>query len=358
MAEGFIQIRNGIKKHLDRGVLGLVDLAVYVQIHLQCDYSTGIWHGSAAKIAATTPRGADERAIRRSLEHLDEIGFIKRFNVQGKRGNYPVIINKYVPQSGAVMGKRLNAEATTDWRHPVYDSCREVSVTCPRGVRDVSGILKEEVKRREIKSSSPSESDGDATAGFDKFWASYPKKVGKMEARKAWVKMQCEGHLASIVSSLQAWKATSQWEESQYIPYPATWLNKSLFKEVPSPEAFRRFESREDIDRSQRIADAGVGKYRDTPAREQTPEEKAEIEETRINLERWEQLKNGMLPASPESIAWAHSWIRRLEGAHLPAQDSRLRLLRAFLLRASSATLNPVSTEVGEQHNGIPDSRI
>lgn len=160
MSEGFIQIRRGLLDHAETGSVGLSDLGVYLMIHLQAHYETGIWIGSAAKLAATAPRDSDDRAIRRSLENLERVGFIKRFMVQGKRGNYPVLINKYEPQSGAMKGKRLNADLTTDWRHPVYKSCREVSVRCPRGVREDASILKEEVKeqrkeRREKPAAKP-----------------------------------------------------------------------------------------------------------------------------------------------------------------------------------------------------------
>lgn len=72
---------------------------------------------------------------------------------------------------------------------------------------------------------------------FDEFWNSYPKKVGKQDAVKAWKKIKPDAVLmGKIISGLNAWKGSDQWnkEDGQYIPYPATWLNKRKWEdEVP-----------------------------------------------------------------------------------------------------------------------------
>lgn len=72
---------------------------------------------------------------------------------------------------------------------------------------------------------------------FDVFWNEYPKKVDKQAALKAWKKIKPdEGLMQQIVASVRKWKASDQWnkENGQYIPYPATWLNKRRWEdEVP-----------------------------------------------------------------------------------------------------------------------------
>lgn len=65
------------------------------------------------------------------------------------------------------------------------------------------------------------------------FWEAYPKKIGRKEAKRAWNKNLCDGHILEVLESLDAWKKTDQWREVQFIQYPATWLNKELFKEKP-----------------------------------------------------------------------------------------------------------------------------
>ncbi len=120
-AEGFIKIRRGLLKHLELGRLTAHDLGLYLAILLQANYRTGLWVGSAAKLFAIFPKENTLRRTQRSLERIEQIGFIKRFRVPGRKHNYPVLINKFECTKGVLTGYRLNAEVSTDYRHPVYD---------------------------------------------------------------------------------------------------------------------------------------------------------------------------------------------------------------------------------------------
>lgn len=158
MANGFTIIRRGLLDHLESGSLSLPDLGVYLILHLQCDFRTGIWIGSAEKIRVACPRSTTIRAIQKSISRLRKIGFVKTFSTRGKRGNYPLILDKYVVQSGALTGRRLNASLTTDWRRPVYeagaDRDAERAVT-----RTQSGRLSNKNKKEEEGNLIP-EADG------------------------------------------------------------------------------------------------------------------------------------------------------------------------------------------------------
>lgn len=60
---------------------------------------------------------------------------------------------------------------------------------------------------------------------FDKFWEVYPKKVAKMDARKAWEELSPDDDLVQkIISAVKRQRDWPQWRDKQYIPYPATWL--------------------------------------------------------------------------------------------------------------------------------------
>lgn len=58
--------------------------------------------------------------------------------------------------------------------------------------------------------------------GFAEFWARYPRRVGKGQAAKAWVKNGGADNLEAILKDLRnrAWPT-----DKQYIPHPATYLN-------------------------------------------------------------------------------------------------------------------------------------
>jgi hypothetical protein len=64
---------------------------------------------------------------------------------------------------------------------------------------------------------------------FNQFWEAYPKRKSKGDAEKAWAKIKMtESLLAEILDSIEKGKQSHEWtkEGGQYIPYPATWLNR------------------------------------------------------------------------------------------------------------------------------------
>lgn len=90
---------------------------------------------------------------------------------------------------------------------------------------------------------------------FDEFWSSYPKKVGKQYALKAWnrIKPTAELH-ETIMKAIEAQKRSDQWrrDNGRYIPNPATWLNGGYWEN--GEEVSTDAENRRD---PQRDADAG-----------------------------------------------------------------------------------------------------
>ena len=63
--------------------------------------------------------------------------------------------------------------------------------------------------------------------GFDDFWANYPKKVAKADARKAWLQTKdVRPDITTVINAVTAACKTEQWMKSggAFIPYPATWL--------------------------------------------------------------------------------------------------------------------------------------
>lgn len=59
---------------------------------------------------------------------------------------------------------------------------------------------------------------------FDQFYTAYPRKIGKENARKAWLKLKVDDDLLLII--LAALKnQIAGWTDQKFIPHPATWLN-------------------------------------------------------------------------------------------------------------------------------------
>jgi hypothetical protein len=70
---------------------------------------------------------------------------------------------------------------------------------------------------------------------FDKFWATYPKKVAKADARKAWLQTKdVRPDITTVINAVTAACKTEQWMKSggAFIPYPATWLRGERWDDI------------------------------------------------------------------------------------------------------------------------------
>ena len=67
---------------------------------------------------------------------------------------------------------------------------------------------------------------------FEQFWQQYPKKVGKLTAKRSWEKLSQENQqkaLEAIVEHRKYWTAKgTDWE---YIAHASTWLNNHRFED-------------------------------------------------------------------------------------------------------------------------------
>lgn len=151
--QGFYKRRRGIQEHLETGRISLLDLGVHDFLCQRANpmvdngstFPPGTWFGSARSICALCPREADERGVRRSLQHLAELGWIKRWLTPGKHGNYPILVARLVVANSAGNEFQINAEATTDWKQPKL----EPAASCPRRVRRAASIREQRSEKRE-----------------------------------------------------------------------------------------------------------------------------------------------------------------------------------------------------------------
>lgn len=88
-------------------------------------------------------------------------------------------------------------------------------------------------------------------AGFDGFWSSYPRKVRKRDAIKAWRSAADRDLIHDILAGLSAW--LKHWDvsntDTRYIPHASTWLNKSDYLDPPPTT-----DSKQDIEEIRALA--------------------------------------------------------------------------------------------------------
>lgn len=79
-----------------------------------------------------------------------------------------------------------------------------------------------------------------AIDGFEEFWRAYPRRVGKLMARKAYDRARLSITHAVLLEAVAQQKTWAQWtrDAGQYIPHPATWLNQGRWDDEP-PEQLK-----------------------------------------------------------------------------------------------------------------------
>lgn len=68
----------------------------------------------------------------------------------------------------------------------------------------------------------------------ERFWPNYPRKVAKKDAEAAWITLDPNEGLITVILKALDWQArvTTDW---QYWPYAATWLRGRRWEDEPPP---------------------------------------------------------------------------------------------------------------------------
>lgn len=86
-----------------------------------------------------------------------------------------------------------------------------------------------------LKPDMKKKADKEAIADrFNRFWAAYPRHVGKQVAMKAFEKIHPdEETLTAMLTAIEWQRNTRQWRENggQFIPHPSTWLNQRRWED-------------------------------------------------------------------------------------------------------------------------------
>ena len=117
MSQPHLQIRVALlTDHVAKGWMDGDMYLAYNIILQDCDWSTGIWHGSADKLAALVGGQWSKSTAKRVLKRLCQGRYITSHYVPKQMGNYDIAINNYVPTCGDNKGKKLRRTKTRDYR--------------------------------------------------------------------------------------------------------------------------------------------------------------------------------------------------------------------------------------------------
>ncbi len=131
--------------------------------------------------------------------------------------------------------------------------------------------------------------DKDIYTSFDTFYKFYPRKVGRHAAQAAWKKLNPTKEIeAKIMFSVQAWSKSDQWQDLQFVPHPATFLNQKRWEDEAPTNSQDSYEAikekvRQDNERVKRFLSGnsgrnGTGEIIRTPRPELAQREESDLD--------------------------------------------------------------------------------
>lgn len=157
------------------------------------------WQLSVQSLA--TANGCGRDAIRAAVQELEQAGYLRRSQIRADNGAFDATIWETCEPS------------------PENPSPAEPSPVNPTP------------KKNNEKKTNEKKSIDDF---FELFWGIYPRKVGKLAARKIFDRMQLDT-AAEVIEGAKRFAADPNLPETMFIPHPATWLNRGGWLDEPLP---------------------------------------------------------------------------------------------------------------------------
>jgi hypothetical protein len=81
----------------------------------------------------------------------------------------------------------------------------------------------------------PPKPGSDDDPAFVRFWAAYPRRIGKGQARKAWASAIKKTDPEDVIAAASRFTSQRGHEDPKFTPYPGTWLNGERWNDSPDP---------------------------------------------------------------------------------------------------------------------------
>ncbi len=170
-----------------------------------------------ARLAADTE--VSKRTVQRTLEALQDRGVIIDTTVRRDSGAVVYRLAVDLEIIARVAGKNGHPPADREDSQNGHASVAKMATPPIAKMATLNYTIEEATQSN---SQTPANAKP-ALSRFDEFWAAYPRKVGKPDAVKAFTKALKKTDFAGLMVGLKGYRFS---EDPQYIPHPATWLNK------------------------------------------------------------------------------------------------------------------------------------
>ncbi len=169
-----------------------------------------------------------DRTVQRWVKHLQELGYVAVTNVRDGAAMQRRI--SPLPDAPHEETPETEADKNVGERHPVSAGDKNVAPTPTK----MSPTPRQKCRLEQYKNNNTRENNTRACArGFDRFWAAYPRKVGKGAAERSFERVHPDAALLDrMLRAIETQRQSDTWLRG-YIPNPATWLNQRRWEDEP-----------------------------------------------------------------------------------------------------------------------------
>ena len=173
------------------------------------------WNVTIGSLAKANGCGRD--SVRAAVKELEDAGYLRREQSRATGGEFAEVM-------------WATSEPQTDSPSPDLPSSGKPA--------SVNTTLKKTIsKNTNIKNTITKNTYSDSLLdeAFETFWDSYPRKAGKAQARKAFGKNALK-HMTEMLDGARRIASDPNLPETQFIPYPATWINREGWSDEAYPQ--------------------------------------------------------------------------------------------------------------------------
>lgn len=238
--ETWVPLSRGLRDHL-AGMATGCRLALYIYLLIEAKH-TGLHKG---KVAASfsdlaLALGVHYSTLYKAAQWLKEQGYITYEPAKNQWSVTVFTVTKYKNVEDFIPSNAFSRAFSADAKSEVKASKKQGKSKSTKA---------NDSKSLHVLNNDKNENNEDKIDihqdEFDEFWKSYPRKVGKGDAHRAFEKADVP--LDTLLTALEKHKLTDQWRNPKFIPYPSKWLNGRRWEdeleqkpEAKLPESMRR----------------------------------------------------------------------------------------------------------------------
>ena len=166
------------------------------------------WSLTVASLAKINNCGVHSITV--AIQELEDAGYLSKSQQKDDKGRFDKVL-----------------WFTQDPNDPVSDYPLSDIPTSDSPTSDNQTLKNTKTKNTNVKNTKHEQ--------FDLFWSQYPRRVGKASARKAFM-LVVDDYGDDILAGVQRLAGDPNLPPTEFIPYPATWLNREGWDDEPYPK--------------------------------------------------------------------------------------------------------------------------